>query len=212
MMKKYFVILLLSLLFFVIEVDAKTEAPVDITLMGITEISESLDKGYFNSEQLVQMYLERIEEYDDLFNSINQLNSNAINDAKKLDKERKEGKIRSKLHGVPILVKCNIDVYGFPTTAGTKSLSDNYPKQNAFVVQKLIDAGAIVLGSTNMSELAFSASNSYSSYGSVKNVFNVEYTPFGSSGGAAVAVGAGFAAASLGTDTNSSPSHRLAKE
>ena len=204
MMKKFFVILLLSLLFFVSDVSAKTEAPVDITLMGITEISDSLEKGYFTSEQLVQMYLERIEEYDYLFNSINQLNNNAINDAKRLDKERKEGKVRSKLHGVPILVKCNIDVYGVPTTAGTKSLNDNFPNQNAFVVQRLIDAGAIVLGSTNMSELAFSASNSYSLYGNVKNVFNVEYTPYGSSGGAAVSVSAGFAAASLGTDTNSS--------
>jgi Asp-tRNA(Asn)/Glu-tRNA(Gln) amidotransferase A subunit family amidase len=203
-MKKFFVILLLSLLFFVSDVSAKTEAPVDITLMGITEISDSLEKGYFTSEQLVQMYLERIEEYDSKFNSINQLNANAISDAKRLDEERVSGKVRSKLHGVPILVKCNIDVYGMPTTAGAKALSDNYPKENAYVVQKLIDAGAIVLGSTNMSEFAFSAKDSYSSYGNVKNVFNVKYTPYGSSGGAAVAVSAGFAAVSLGTDTNSS--------
>ena len=75
---------------------------------------------------------------------------------------------------------------------------------NSFVVQKLIDAGAIVLGSTNMSELAFSAKNSYSSYGQVYNVFNPLYTPYGSSGGSAVAVSAGFAAIALGTDTNSS--------
>lgn len=204
MMKKYFVVLLLSLLFLFIEVNAATKAPVDITKMGIVEISDALDKGYFTSEQLVQMYLERIEEYDVKFNSINQLNSNALSDAKKLDEERESGKVRSKLHGVPILVKCNIDVYGMPTTAGAKALSDNYPKENAYVVQKLIDAGAIVLGSTNMSEFAFSAKDSYSSYGNVKNVFNVKYTPYGSSGGAAVAVSAGFAAVSLGTDTNSS--------
>ena len=204
MMKKYFIVLLLSLLFLFNEVSAITKAPVDITKMGIVEISDSLDKGYFTSEQLVQMYLERIEEYDGKFNSINQLNTNAINDAKKLDEERKSGKVRSKLHGVPVLVKCNIDVYGIPTTAGAKALGDNYPKENAYVVQKLIDAGAIVLGSTNMSEFAFSAKESYSSYGNVKNVFNVKYTPYGSSGGAAVAVSAGFAAVSLGTDTNSS--------
>ena len=204
MMKKYFVVLLLSLLFLFSEVNAITKAPVDITKMGIVEISDALDKGYFTSEQLVQMYLERIEEYDGKFNSINQLNANAISDAKRLDEERISGKVRSKLHGVPILVKCNIDVYGMPTTAGAKALSDNYPKENAYVVQKLIDAGAIVLGSTNMSEFAFSAKDSYSSYGNVKNVFNVKYTPYGSSGGAAVAVSAGFAAVSLGTDTNSS--------
>lgn len=204
MMKKYFVILLLSLLFFVTNVSALTKAPVDITKMGIIELSDALEKGYVTSEQLVQMYLERIEAYDDKFNSINQLNTNAVNDAKKLDQERREGHVRSKLHGVPILVKCNIDVYGMPTTAGAKALKDNYPKENAYVVQKLIDAGAIVLGSTNMSEFAFSAKDSYSSYGNVKNVFNPKYTPYGSSGGAAVAISAGFAAVSLGTDTNSS--------
>lgn len=202
-MKKFFLVLLLSL-FFVNKVSALTEAPIDINEMSMVEISDALDKGIITSEQLVNMYLERIEAYDERFNSINQLNENALEDAKKLDKERLEGKVRSKLHGVPILVKCNIDVYGIPTTAGTKSLSDNYPLENSFVVQKLIDAGAIVLGSTNMSELAFSAKNSYSSYGQVNNVFNVSYTPYGSSGGSAVAVSAGFAAVALGTDTNSS--------
>lgn len=202
-MKKFFLVLLLSL-FFVNKVSALTEAPIDINEMSMVEISDALDKGLITSEQLVNMYLERIEAYDEQFNSINQLNENAIEDAKKLDQERLEGKVRSKLHGVPILVKCNIDVYGIPTTAGTKSLSDNYPLENSFVVQKLIDAGAIVLGSTNMSELAFSAKNSYSSYGQVNNVFNVAYTPYGSSGGSAVAVSAGFAAVALGTDTNSS--------
>ena len=202
-MKKVFIVLLLSL-FFVSKVSALTEAPIDINKMSMLEISDALDKGIITSEQLVNMYLERIEAYDEQFNSINQLNENALEDAKKLDKERLEGKVRSKLHGVPILVKCNIDAKGIPTTAGTKSLSDNYPIENSFVVQKLIDAGAIVLGSTNMSELAFSAKNSYSSYGQVNNVFNVDYTPYGSSGGSAVAVSASFAAVALGTDTNSS--------
>lgn len=202
-MKKVFIVLLLSL-FFVNEVSALTEAPIDINKMSMVEISDALDKGIITSEQLVNLYLERIESYNGQFNAINQLNTNAVEDARRLDKERLDGKVRSKLHGVPILVKCNIDVYGIPTTAGTKSLSDNYPLENSFVVQKLIDAGAIVLGSTNMSELAFSAKNSYSSYGQVNNVFNVEYTPYGSSGGSAVAVSASFAAVSLGTDTNSS--------
>lgn len=203
-MKKIFVIPPLSLLFFVIKVEALVEAPVDITSMGIVEVQSSLEKGYFTSEQLVKMYLERIEKYDVMFNSINQVNPNAIVDAQRLDEERKNGNVRGILHGVPILVKSNIDVVGIPTTAGTTSLNDNYPYSNAVVVQKLIDQGAIILGSTNMSELAFSAQVSYSSYGHVRNVFNTEYTPYGSSGGAAVAVTAGFAVASLGTDTNSS--------
>ena len=203
-MRKSLIIFAISLFFLFSNVSALTKAPVDVTVMSIEELLDAMDKGYLTSEQLVNIYLERIEAYDDMFNSINQINEHAIEQAKELDKERDNGKIRGKLHGIPILVKCNIDVYGIPTTGGTKSLKDNYPKENSVVVQKLIDEGAIILGSTNMSELAFSAKNSYSSYGYVRNVFNIDYTPYGSSGGSAVAVTAAFAAASLGTDTNSS--------
>lgn len=203
-MRKYIIAFAVSLFLFFGNANALTKAPVDVTKMSIDELMEAMDKGYLTSETLVNIYLERIEAYDEMFNSINQLNEHALEQAKELDEEREAGKLRGKLHGIPILVKCNIDVYGMPTTAGTKALSDNYPKENSYVVQKLIDEGAIILGSTNMSELAFSAANSYSSYGYVRNVFNTDYTPYGSSGGSAVAVRAVFAAASLGTDTNSS--------
>ena len=172
--------------------------------MSLDELLDALDMGYLTSESLVNIFLERIEAYDKQFNSINQLNEHAVEQAKELDKERETGKLRGKFHGIPLLVKCNIDVYGIPTTAGVKDLADNNPMENSYVVQKVIDEGAIILGSTNMSELAFSAATSYSSYGYVKNVFNTKYTAYGSSGGAAVAVTAVFGAASLGTDTNSS--------
>lgn len=203
-MRKYIIVFTVSLFLFFGTVNALTKAPVDVTTMSIDELIDAMDKGYLTSEALVNIYLERIEAYDKQFNSINQINEHALEQAKELDKERESGKLRGKLHGIPILVKCNIDVYGIPTTAGTKDLKDNYPKENSYVVQKLIDEGAIILGSTNMSELAFSAATSYSSYGYVKNVFNTKYTAYGSSGGAAVAVTAVFGAASLGTDTNSS--------
>ena len=203
-MKKYFLVFIFSLFLFNVDVFAYYKAPVDITNLSISELKEALDLGYLNSETLVNLYLDRIDAYDEMYNSINQFNPQALEEAKKLDKEREDGKIRGRLHGIPILVKCNIDVVGIPTTGGTKALADNYPLSNATVVQKLIDEGAIILGSTNMSELAFSASNSYSSYGYVRNVFDPLYTPYGSSGGSAVAVGAAFAAAALGTDTNSS--------
>lgn len=203
-MRKYIIAFTVSLFLFFGTVNALTKAPVDVTTMSIDELIDAMDKGYLTSETLVNIYLERIEAYDKQFNSINQINEHALEQAKELDKERESGKLRGKLHGIPILVKCNIDVYGIPTTAGTKDLKDNYPKENSYVVQKLIDEGAIILGSTNMSELAFSAATSYSSYGYVKNVFNTKYTAYGSSGGAAVAVTAVFGAASLGTDTNSS--------
>lgn len=197
-----FVGLVFSLSF--VRVSALTRAPIDVVNMSIYDLQQAMDKGIISSENLVKIYFERIEEYDSLFNSINQINEKAIEEAKALDQERKEGHIRGLLHGIPILVKCNIDVVGIPTTGGTKALKNNYPIENSFVVQKLVDAGAIILGSTNMSELAFSASNSQSSYGFVKNVFNNEFTPYGSSGGSAVAVAASFASAALGTDTNSS--------
>lgn len=203
-MKKFFSFFIIVLFLFILNCQAATKAPVDITTMDIAQLSMALEKGYITSETLVKLYLERIETYDGMFNSINQLNEKALEQAKELDKERKEGKIRGVLHGIPLLVKCNIDVFGIPSTGGTKALLDNMPLQNSYVVQKLVDQGAIILGSTNMSELAFSARNSYSSYGYVKNVFDYNYTPYGSSGGAAVAVKAAFAAASLGTDTNSS--------
>ena len=204
-MRKYLIFFIASFFLILSCVFALTEAPVDITKMSLIEIEEALNKGYITSEQLVNIYLERIEEYNDKFNAINQINENAIEQAKELDRMRKEGNIRGKLHGIPIIVKCNIDVYGIPTTAGTKSLKDNMPKKDAEVVQYLVDEGAIVLASANMSELAFSASDSYSSYGHVWNVFNNnKYTPYGSSGGSAVSVKAAFAAAALGTDTNSS--------
>lgn len=181
-----------------------TSAPVDITQMSITDIEDSLNKGYLTSELLVTLYQERIEAYNNKFNVINQLNTNALEEAKTLDKEREEGHIRSKLHGIPVLVKTNIDVQGLATTAGSKALKDNYPNDDALIIQKLKDAGAIIIGSTNMSEFAFEAVRSYSSYGNVKNAFNTSYTPYGSSGGSAVGVAASLAAASLGTDTNSS--------
>lgn len=190
--------------FFLPIVKAQTQAPVDITTMSIKEIQDAFDKGYLSSELLVKLYLERIEKYDELFNSINTLNSNALQEARELDQERISGHKKGRLHGIPILVKTNIDVEGLPTTGGTKALSDNYPKDNAFVIQRLKDEGAIILGTTNMSEMAFLSYNSYSSYGHVRNVFNTLYSPYGSSGGSAVALGANFAVATLGTDTNSS--------
>lgn len=183
---------------------AYTIAPIDITSTSIDDLSKALDRGYLTSEILVTLYLERIGEYNKDFNAINTINENAIDEARVLDLEREKGIIRGPLHGIPIFVKTNIDVKSLPTTAGSKSLKDNYPNNDAFVISKLKEEGAIILGSTNMSEFAFLARDSYSSYGHVKNAFNTNYTPYGSSGGSAVAVALSFAAASLGTDTNSS--------
>lgn len=196
-------LILLILIIIPINIYAKTTAPIDITTMSMEEISTALDNNIITSKQLVNIYLERIDAYKD-YNAIISINENALTQAEELDKERASGKVRSSIHGIPIIVKDNIDVLGMPTTSGTKSLKDNYPKQNADVIQKLIDAGAIIIAKANMSELAFYASSSKSSYGTVKNAYNLEYSSYGSSGGSAVAVAASLASAALGTDTNSS--------
>lgn len=181
-----------------------TVAPVDITEMNIYEIQEAVDDGYLTYEKIMNIYLERIEEYNDQYNAVLYVNENAIEEAKKADKEYKENGRDSMLFGLPILVKDNIDVKGMPTTAGTKALKDNYPKENAPAVQNIIDAGGIIIGKANMSEFALSGYNSYSSYGNVYNAYNLKYSSYGSSGGTAVGVSANFAVAGLGTDTGGS--------
>lgn len=186
------------------EVTTTTISTVDITEMNIYEIQEAVDDGYLTYEQIMNIYLERIEEYNDDNNAVLYINENAIEEAKKADQEYKENGRSSLIFGLPILVKDNIDVKGMPTTGGTKGLSDNYPKENAPAVQNIIDSGGIIIGKANMSEFALSAYNSYSSYGDVKNAYNLRYSSYGSSGGTAVGVASNFAVAGLGTDTGGS--------
>ena len=201
MYKKIFI---LFLALFHLNVFALTEAPIDITNMDITAISDALDKKIITSENLIKIYLERIEKYNDKYNALITVNDNAISEAQKLDEERANGNVRSILHGIPIIVKDNIDVLNMPTTDGSKNLSDNYPTKDAEAIKKLKDAGAIIIAKSNMSKYAFYASSSTSDFGTVKNAYNTEYSSYGSSGGSAVSVALNFAAAALGTDTNSS--------
>lgn len=181
-----------------------TSSIINIDKLDILEIQENIDKGYLTYETLTKIYLERIEKYNEQYNAIITINQNAINEAKLLDEEYKKNGRRSLMHGIPIIVKDNIDVKGLPTTNGTKALLDSYPYENALIIQKLIDAGAIVLAKTNMDEFAFHAEHSSSSFGMVKNAYNLEYSSYGSSGGTAVGVAAGLAVAGIGTDTGSS--------
>lgn len=181
-----------------------TSSIINIDKLNIVEIQENIDKGYLTYETLTKIYLERIEKYNEQYNAIITINQNAIAEAKLLDEEYKKSGRRSLMHGIPIIVKDNIDVKGLPTTNGTKALLDSYPYENAPIIQKLIDAGAIVLAKTNMDEFAFHAKHSSSSFGMVKNAYNLEYSSYGSSGGTAVGVAAGLAVAGIGTDTGSS--------
>ena len=201
---KWIKYVLFFFLIFPLPIYASSKAVVDITQMSVLDIAHALDKGYLTSELLVTLYLERIEAYDQDFLAIREVNDQALEEAKRLDEERKDGHVRSLLHGIPFLVKTNINVKGLATTAGAKALIDNQPLEDALVIQKLRKAGAIVLASTNMSEFAFQAGYSNSSFGMVKNAFNPQYTAYGSSGGSAVGLALSFASFSLGTDTNSS--------
>lgn len=202
MLKKTIIILILFIIPF--NIDAKPKAIIDITNTNVFEIQENIDKGYLTYETLINLYLDRIKEYNKMYNAVISVNKNAVNIAKELDKEFKEKGRRSLLYGIPIILKDNIDYVELPTTVGTTALKDSIPYKNAEVVKNLVEAGAIIIGKSNMSEFAFSALDSRSIYGHVYNAYNTKYTPYGSSGGSAVSVAASLAAMALGTDTNSS--------
>ncbi|WP_400195231.1 amidase family protein [Lysinibacillus telephonicus] len=176
---------------------------------SISEISDALNNNQITSEQLVEYYLERIEAYDKqgpAINSIITINDQAVEIAKQLDEERQNKGPRGILHGIPIVVKDNIDVKGMPTSAGSVALKDAYPTEDAFVIQKLKDEGAIILAKTNMSEFAASYGRlGYSSLGGLTlNPYNLNRDASGSSSGTAAAVTANFAVFGLGTDTSAS--------
>ena len=201
MRKKIFILFLILI---PINAFALTKAPIDITKETVASLSKALNEEIITSEQLINIYLERINEYNAQYNALITINENAINEAKELDKERQNGNIKSSIHGIPIIVKDNIDVLGTATTAGSKALSDNYPNEDALIIRKLKDAGAIIIAKANMSKFAFYASSSSSDYGTVKNVYNLAYSSYGSSGGSAVSVALNFAPIAIGTDTNAS--------
>lgn len=201
MRKKIFILFLILIPF---NVFALTKAPIDITNETVASLSKALNEEIITSEQLINIYLERIKEYNNQYNALITINENAINEAKELDKERQNGNIKSSIHGIPIIVKDNIDVLGTATTAGSKALSDNYPNEDALIIQKLKEAGAIIIAKANMSKFAFYASSSSSDYGTVKNAYNLAYSSYGSSGGSAVSVALNFAPIAIGTDTNAS--------
>ncbi|MFC4278747.1 amidase [Achromobacter aloeverae] len=172
----------------------------------ISELGADLASGATTSLQLVEAYLARIAAHDKkgaAINAMTWLCDDAAAQARQLDQERANGLVRGPLHGVPIVVKDNIDLAGLPTTAGSALLREHRPARDASVVRRLRQAGAIVLGKTNMSE--FACSNGRYGYGSLAgltlNPYNRARNAAGSSSGSGAAVAAGFAAAALGTDT-----------
>ena len=198
------VFFIIFLFIFKMPVNAYYEAVVDITDMDVYDIQEAIDDGYLTYELLIRLYLDRIEAYDDKFDAIISINENAIEEAKKCDINYKANGRSSVLYCIPIIVKDNIDVEGMATTGGARALKDSIPYNDSIVIERLKSKGMIVLAKANMSEFAFLAGSSNSSYGYTKNAYNLGYSSYGSSGGTAVAVSLQYAPVGLGTDTNSS--------
>jgi amidase len=186
-------------------VDAEAET-FELTSATIREINAAFDAGALDSERLVRLSLARIAAYDETgpkINAVLLLNPNAVETARALDAERLAKGRRSPLHGIPVVLKDNFDTADMPTTAGSFMLKGSIPPDDAFVVRKLREAGAVVIAKVNMSEFASGgAMNSLD--GPTYNPHDPERTPSGSSGGTGAAIAAAYALAGLGSDTGGS--------
>jgi Asp-tRNA(Asn)/Glu-tRNA(Gln) amidotransferase A subunit family amidase len=170
----------------------------------IPELQAAMQAGTVSSRDLVTLYLDRIKKYDQdgpKLNAMIALNPKALDEAAALDAERRAGRVRGPLHGIPIVVKDNYITQDMPTTAGNKALEGFMAGRDAFMVKKLRDAGAVIVGKTNLHELAYGITTISSAGGQTRNPYDPTRNPGGSSGGTGAAVAANFAAAGMGTDT-----------
>lgn len=190
-------------------------SPKDFELeeLTITELQAGMQSGKYTSRQLVKKYLDRIDDIDKdgpKLNSVIEVNPDAMAIAEALDRERKEKGRRGPLHGIPILIKDNIDTADrMMTTAGSLALVGSRPAQDSFVARKLREAGAVILGKTNLSEWAnFRSSHSSSGWsgrgGQTKNAYIQDRNPCGSSSGSGSAAAANLCAAAVGSETDGS--------
>jgi amidase len=185
----------------------------ELNEITVDELQKRMQTGQTTSRAITQKYLDRINAIDKngpKLNSIIELNPDALSIADALDKERKNGKVRGPLHGIPVLIKDNIDTADkMQTTAGALALEGNIAKNDAFVAKKLRQAGAVILGKTNLSEWAnFRSSRSVSGWssrgGQTKNAYVLDRSPCGSSSGSGVAVSANLCTVAVGTETDGS--------
>lgn len=173
----------------------------------IAEVARDVADGLVSSASLVADATARIAAHDRQGASLGAvitMNPQAMDDAEALDRERLRSGVRGPLHGVPIVIKDNIDVLGLPTTSGCIALAKAMPRCDAVQTARLRKAGAIILAKTNMSEFSFEIRSRSSIAGDVRNPFDTAVSAGGSSGGVAAAIAAGFAYGGLGTDTGGS--------
>lgn len=179
----------------------------------VNELQAKMQSGKLTSKALTKLYLKRIDQIDKngpKLNAIIELNPEAITIATQMDEERRQGKTRGPLHGIPILIKDNINTGDkMQTTAGSLALAGNIASDDAFIIKKLRESGAVLLGKTNLSEWANFRSNrpcsGWSSRGGqTKNPYILDRSPSGSSSGSGSAVSANLCAIAIGTETNGS--------
>jgi amidase len=199
-------------------------AELDIKTATIAELQAAYSRG-LSAEAVTAAYLARIEAFDKKgpkIHAVITLNPNALADARALDAERRAGQVRGPFHGVPILLKDNVDTFDLPTTGGSQLLEGNLPPDDAFIAKKLRDGGAIILAKVNLSEWAGGGGstggatdpaiaakgrvpNGFSSAGGqTRNPHALDRGPAGSSGGTGAGLAAAFAQFGIGTDTGGS--------
>ena len=181
-----------------------TLAAFDVLEKPIEELQRAMQAGEVSSRQLVDLYLASIAAYDQqgpALNAITLVNPRARETADALDAERAKGSVRGPLHGIPVLVKDNYETEEMPTSDGSIALVSFHPARDAYQVRRLKEAGAVILGKTNMHELAAGITTVGSRFGQTRNPYDLDRNPGGSSGGTGAAVAANFAAAGMGSDT-----------
>jgi amidase len=176
----------------------------DVTEKTVVQLLAAQRIGTVTSHDLVEKYLARIKAYDQegpRLNAMVALNPKALEQADALDAERRAGRVRGPLHGIPIVVKDNYATADMPTTAGSLALAGFQTGRDAFMVKKLRDAGVVIIGKTNLHELAYGITTISSGGGQTRNPYDPTRNPGGSSGGTGAAVAASFAATGMGSDT-----------
>ena len=179
--------------------------PVDEA--SIAQIQAAYTSGKATAHEVIQAYLDRIAAYDKrgpYLNSLITVNSKALAEADRLDGIfKKTGKLVGPLHGIPVIVKDNLDTTDMPTSSGVALFKDFVPQRDAFIVSRLRAAGAIVLAKSSLSELAMGLADSINSVlpGFTRNPYNTAFASGGSSGGTGVAVAANLGTVGIGTDT-----------
>lgn len=195
------------------DLDGQAADDFELNEVTIDELQQKMQAGTYTSRAIAALYLKRIEAIDKngyALNSVIEINPDALTIADDMDKERKAGKVRGPLHGIPVLVKDNIDTADkMMTTAGSLALDGHKAANDAFVIKQLRDAGAVLLGKTNLSEWAnFRSNRSTSGWssrgGQTKNPCILDRNPCGSSSGSGAAVAANLCAVAVGTETDGS--------